>query len=238
MASSLGRPPDGRRICSCGHMVVGIWNMPVNSSHYLPDSAFELLAAEVLRQCDPQDGVVDNIIQDPLGCQFRPETLLCASNTNNNTSACLTAEQIKTVNKLHRDWVEANSTFIFPHFLLGSEWGWGGTGGLVSSPSPLGTEYVKYMLGLGPDWQWQQDWTPELIFLSDQINPGNATADDFDLEPSYRAGGKVIHYHGMSDASIATGSSIYFYERVVEALQPRGIDLDEFYRFFLIPGMG
>ena len=35
---------------------------------------------------------------------------------------------------------------------------------------------------------------------------------------------------------IAT-SSIYFYNHVLRTLKPKGIDLDDFYRFFLVPGM-
>ncbi|TGO44342.1 hypothetical protein BCON_0541g00010 [Botryotinia convoluta] len=70
------------------------------------------------------------------------------------------------------------------------------------------------------------DWDPEyLITLSEALNPGNATADNFDLSPFYKKGSKIIHYHGMADNSIATASS------------SQGIDLDDFYRFFLVPGM-
>jgi feruloyl esterase len=92
------------------------------------------------------------------------------------------------------------------------------------------------MLGLGPDWRWQ-DFNPSIIALSERINPGNATANDFDLSPFYKKGGKLLHYHGFSDGSIATGSSVYFYNHVLRTLKPKGIDLDEFYRFFLVPGM-
>ena len=91
---------------------------------------------------------------------------------------------------------------------------------------------------LGPDWTWH-DWNPELIALSDRLDPWNATADEFDLSsPFYKKGRKLNHYHGWSDWSIATGSSVYFYEQVVKAMQPGGVDLGDFYRFFLIPGMG
>jgi feruloyl esterase len=108
---------------------------------------------------------------------------------------------------------------------------------LVSEPSALGITYVQSMLQLGPQWSPDQ-WTPDIIALSDKLNPGNATADNFDLSPFEKRGGKLIHYHGYSDASIATGSSTYFYNKVAETLQPKGIKLDSFYRYFLIPGLG
>jgi len=69
------------------------------------------------------------------------------------------------------------------------------------------------------------------------LQPGNATADDFDLSPFHKRGGKLIHYHGDSDGLIPTGSSIYFYKQVLQTLKSKGIDLDSWYRFFLVPGM-
>ncbi|KIY53923.1 feruloyl esterase B precursor [Fistulina hepatica ATCC 64428] len=234
----VGAPAWWTKHLQLWNMMVGLYNEPVNSSHYVDPSLFSVLGDEMLKQCDPQDGVIDNIIMDPIGCNFRPETLLCTANTT-NTSSCFTGPQLDTVYHWYNDWVEANQTFIFPHFQPGSEWQWDTSIGLLNSdvPSPLGTDYVQYMLGLGPDWSWEE-WNPDLIALSDELNPGNATADDFDISPFYEKGGKLIHYHGLSDGSIATGSSIYFYDHVLRALTPQGIDLDDFYRFFLIPGMG
>ncbi|PYH39226.1 uncharacterized protein BO87DRAFT_78960 [Aspergillus neoniger CBS 115656] len=69
------------------------------------------------------------------------------------------------------------------------------------------------------------------------MNPGNATADNFDLSPFYNRGSKLIHYHGLANPSIATGSSVDFYKQVQRTLQSKGIDLDDLYKFYLIPGM-
>jgi feruloyl esterase len=217
-------------------MKVGLYNLPSSAPYHIPSSLFPVIGAEVLKQCDPQDGVVDMIISDPARCNFRPEALLCAANVTNSTaSGCLIAPQINTVYYLYNDWVEANQTFVFPHFELGSEAQWNLLVG-GNQPSTLGTDYVKYMLGLGPNWDWN-NFEPSLVALSDKINPGNATAGNFDLSPYYKKGRKLLQYHGLADGSIATGSSIYFYEHVLRTLKPQGIDLDSFYRFFLVPGM-
>ncbi|KAF7917866.1 uncharacterized protein EAE97_012004 [Botrytis byssoidea] len=214
------------------NMIVGIWNQPANSSHYIPPSMSTYLADEVIRECNAQDSVTDGIVMDPIACKFNATKNLCRAGATDPTT-CLNSDQIATFNKLHSDWVEAGQ-FIFPSFTLGSEWGWNG---LVSFPSPLGTTYVQYMLGLGPDWTWE-DWNPAIILLSDLLNPGHATADNFNLAPFYKKGGKLLHYHGLSDASIANGSSIYFYNQVAKALKPQGIKLDDLYKFYLIPGIG
>lgn len=67
---------------------LGQYNLPVDAPTHIPVSLFPVIGAEVLKQCDAQDGLVDTIISDPYGCNFRPETLLCGANTT-NTSACL-----------------------------------------------------------------------------------------------------------------------------------------------------
>lgn len=206
----------------------------MSAPHRLNASHVSLLADEVLKQCDPQDGVADNIIQDPTRCRFTPETLLCGPAPN--ASVCLTPAQIQTVYQLYNDWVEANQTFVFPHFQLGSEAQWDLLV-LDDAPSTLMTDYVRYMMQLGPEWDWETDWNPAIVALSDELDPGNVTADNYDLGPFYEKGGKLLHYHGYADGSIATGSSVYLYNRILQTLAPRGVELDEFYRFFLVPGM-
>lgn len=216
------------------NMKVGLYNLPVDAPHHIPNELFPVIQKEVMKQCDPQDGLADNIISDPRRCRFRPETLLCSGSSN--TRECLTVPQLKTLDLVYSDWTEANQTFIFPHLELGSEYQWPmAIGGNV--PSALGTEYVKYFLNLGSTWRWQ-DFTPDIIKLSEQINPGNATADQFDMSPYFTKGGKLLQYHGWSDGSIPSGASIYFYDQVSRSLIPKGIDLDAAYRLFMVPGMG
>ena len=82
-----------------------------------------------------------------------------------------------------------------------------------------------------------QDFNTSIIALSDMINPSNATANDFDLSPFYKKGSKLLHCHGFSDSAIATGSSVYYYNHVLRTLKSKGIDLGDFYRFVLVPGM-
>jgi len=87
-----------------------------------------------------------------------------------------------------------------------------------------------------PTWNYY-DFNYTIVELADQLQPGNATANDYDLSPFQQRGGKLLQYHGLSDALIATGSSVYFYKQVLKTLQPKGIELDDWYRFFLVPGM-
>lgn len=167
------------------NMKVGLYNLPTTAPYHIPSALFPIIGDEVLKQCDAQDRLVDNIISDPARCDFCPETLLCGPNVKNATaSGCLTSSQIDTLHHLYNDWVEANQTFIFPHFELGSEAQWdllvGG-----DEPSTVGTDSVKYFLGLGHNCRWQ-DFHPSITALSDRLNPGNATANNFGLSLFYK----------------------------------------------------
>ncbi len=214
---------------------LGTFNLPLDSSNRIPPTLFSIIGAEVLKQCDPQDGLTDHIISDPLACNFNPETLLCTPISN--SSACLTPAQLSTLSKFYLPYVDTNATFVFPGLALGSEAQWDVLlGEPTGEPNSLGIDYIRYFLGLGADFEWQ-DFDFGIVQLADRLDPGNATADAFDMSAFKQRGGKLLHYHGWADALIATGSSLYFYKQVAQALLPKGIALDDWYRFFLVPGM-
>ncbi|KAK6210735.1 hypothetical protein LQW54_005940 [Pestalotiopsis sp. IQ-011] len=164
-----------------------LWNYDTTAPGCLDSARLEAVAAEVIAQCDPQDGVVDGILQEPLRCLFHPKTLLCEGSASLDNSTCLDTDQIHTFNKLHDDWKTANDTLVFPGWTLGTGSDWSSNG-----PSDDFVTYIQYMLQLGGDWT-VEDWNDDIIALSDRLNPGNATADDFDLSPFYERGGKLIH---------------------------------------------
>ncbi|GME32449.1 Feruloyl esterase b [Neofusicoccum parvum] len=213
---------------------MGTYNLPLNGSNRIDPSLFSIIGAEVLKQCDAQDGLADNIISDPLRCNFNAEALLCTPTSN--SSACLTPAQLDTLYKVYSPYVDTNVSFVFPGFALGSESQWTVLlGTATGEPLSYGIDYIRYFLGL-TDFQYQ-DFDYGIIQLADRLDPGNATADDFDMRPYQARGGKLLHYHGWADALIATGSSLHFYKQVAQTLLPKGVDLDSWYRFFLVPGM-
>ncbi|EDU44102.1 feruloyl esterase B precursor [Pyrenophora tritici-repentis Pt-1C-BFP] len=214
---------------------VALYNLPATADYHIPPALFPAIAKEVLKQCDPQDGLADNIISDPVGCNFRAEELLCGANVTNPTSAgCLTSPQISRLYKIYTDSIGENQTFLFPHLYPGSEGQWFLLSG--NEPNSLGTDYVRYFLGLGKDWSFY-DYNEDIQRLANQLQPGNASVG-YDLSSFHAKGGKILSYHGMADGLIPTGSTPYYYNQVYQTLKPKGVDVDSFFRFFLVPGMG
>ena len=56
-----------------------------------------------------------------------------------------------------------------------------------------------------------------------------------DLKKFQERGGKLIMYHGWSDAAIPGQSSVNYYQSVVEKMGPKSVT--EFARLFMVPGM-
>jgi hypothetical protein len=107
-----------------------------------------------------------------------------------------------TVNKLHSDWYTVNDTFVFEGYAKGTEASWTSNG-----PDADFVTYIQYMMQLVSGWTWE-DWNDGLIVLSDALNPGNATAGDFDISSFYRKGRQAysvpqlhgpVHCYGFFD---------------------------------------
>ncbi|ETS78847.1 hypothetical protein PFICI_08700 [Pestalotiopsis fici W106-1] len=174
---------------------------PSGSNHTIPTELFDLIGQEAIRQCDPQDGLVDGLISDPLGCNFDYHSLLCIGSSN--TSSCLTGPQLDTLHKFYSDWKEDNDTFIYPHSLYGSEAMWNQSGIFGNgSISNIGSQYwyPQHILGL-TNFTFE-NLTLDLIQWAEEVDPGQDQASDWDLSPFYERGGKLLHYHGHSDAIV------------------------------------
>jgi hypothetical protein len=60
----------------------------------LTKAQLSFVDSQVYAACDAVDGVSDHLIQDPLRCDFNPDTLLCSNNQDPN---CLNADQVKAL---------------------------------------------------------------------------------------------------------------------------------------------
>ncbi|KAL7625866.1 hypothetical protein AAE478_005089 [Parahypoxylon ruwenzoriense] len=228
---SVGAPAWWTVHLAANTLQQGLYNLPESDPKHIDPSIFPAIVAEIEKQCDPQDGMIDGIISDPYGCNFNYEALLCKGSSD--TTGCLTQAQLKTIYKFYSPWVDANETYVFPPMALGTDPGFA-----MGSSKLSGLSYGLFSWWVYNNTEWDYTkFTFSDVQFADSINPGGATADNFDLSPFKERGGKILKYHGAADALIPTGSSVYFYKQVAQTLMPKGIDLDDFYRFFLIPGM-
>lgn len=83
-------------------------------------------------------------------------------------------------------------------------------------------------------FEWMEEGLEKFIDTLQTTIPDISTFRD--------SGAKLLHYHGESDPSVPTGSSIHYYDSVRTTMYPNlGYNesvakLDDFYRFFPIPG--
>lgn len=123
-----------------------------------------------------------------------------------------------------------------------------GTWGL--SVSSLGAEWVVRYLELLDSSSFADGVFANVTYdtLRDWMLEGWQRYEDVlqttwpDLSPFEAAGGKVIHYHGESDNSIPTASSVRYFESVRSIMYPdlsyneSVAAVNKFYRLYLIPG--
>lgn len=223
---------------------VGLINLPENTSHYIHPDTFNWISDQVITQCDEADGIKDGIIMDPKKCDFYYEAMLCSgpNATAEPGTSCLNADQIRTLENLHRPLAFGNNTWVYPNFGLGSEAQMASSFGDVgtNAPSLYGTQYVQYMVVGDASWDFH-DFNYDIIRQADAENPGNASANNFDLSPFLARGGKLLQYHGLADGLIPTDASVYLYRQILSTMTGLGrsnsSSIDDWYRFFLVPGM-
>ncbi|KAJ1329635.1 feruloyl esterase [Microdochium nivale] len=227
---SVGAPAWWTPHLSAQTLWTGLLNLPASDPKHIPPAMFPAIVAEMHKQCDPQDGLVDGIISDPSGCNFNFEALLCSSP---DQQSCFTPAQLTTLYKFYNDWVDEGSAFVFPGMSIGAS-----PATLMTALVPIGPHFFQNFIYNDTNWD-PSKFSYADVKAADRVNPGNASADDFDAFATYHdRGGKIIMYHGDGDALIPAKSSTYLYHQVQQRLQPRGLKMDDFFRYFHIPGMG
>jgi feruloyl esterase len=198
---------------------------------YIPPAKYAAIHQAVLAACDADDGLQDGLMHDPLRCRFDPAVLTCADRTD--TSSCLTAPQVATAQTLLRPVVDpVTGAQLAPGIQVGSEMEWGSVAG--PEPSSIAVDYFKYVVHNDPDSHWGT-----LRFGADLQKAQSADAGLIEARPDLGGfvsrGGKLLMYHGWSDARVPPRFSIDFYGRAVQAL---GASAKDALALFLVPGMG
>jgi len=233
------------------------WAWSIQASHdangkaLLSDTELKLLTRHAIHQCG-SDGVDDQIVANPIHCNFDPADLLCGTGSHEH---CLTAAQVAAARKIYRGPVDESGTPL-----------------TLGGPLP-GSEFVdgaRKLSGwrkmfIGNDDQEAPFASPLLLLVSDGLchlfllscATDTATLSTFDfarnyrslrdLEPLYDAGnpdlrafrdngGKLIIVQGLSDPIVSPLTVIDYYQAVERAMGGRQAT-EAFVRLFLLPGV-
>jgi feruloyl esterase len=190
-----------------------------------------LLAKVITEKCDMLDGVKDGLMENPMRCRFDPTKDLEKCTGGAEGPNCFTAEQIESVRKIYDGVRDSKGNLIYPGMPAGAEGG-------IGNGFNLSDSFMKFMAfdpPGGETWDFRtfnvdRDW-PRMTEVGLRID---ATIPD--LTAVRMRGGKILHYHGWSDPGVSPKMSIGYYDAAVKTMGQK--ETDDFYRMFLVPGMG
>jgi hypothetical protein len=232
-----------------GRVVAGAWwAQAVDNGargSVLDNAAADVVHRSMLARCGAQSGVEDGFIADPARCDWRPELVACPA--SGGRSACLTERQVDAVRRLMSPAVSSTGEVVYAFGDIpgtATEWaGWHYAGrGNPAAPRGFANymaseQFLRYMAHpeARPDADpLAFDWDRDPATLARARELYNATS--FDLRAFKARGGKMLMWHGMSDAAILASSSVAYYEGV-ETLMGGRAETEDFFRLFLVPGV-
>jgi hypothetical protein len=206
---------------------------------YIPPKKLPAIEAAALAACDALDGVKDRVVEDPSRCHFDPGVLLCQGP---ETDSCLTSPQLTALKKLYAGGRTSRGAQVFPGYSPGGEAEPGGWAPWITGPAPekslmyaFGTQFFKNMVYDDPAWDYHTFDVDRDTKAADEKMARLLNATNPDLSRFRARGGKLILYHGWSDAAIAAENTIDYYESVVAKAGAK--KAATFVRLFMVPGM-
>jgi len=206
---------------------------------YIPGSKYAAIENAVLAACDARDGVKDGVIEDPTKCDFKPSTLLCAGA---ESAACLTQPQVTALEKIYAGPKDSKGAQVYPGFEPGGQAGPGGWSLWISGATPtasleyaFGTQGSAYMIFQNAAWDLRKYNLDHDVKVADDTMGQRLDAIDPNLKAFKDRGGKLILYHGWSDAALAPLATINYYHSVMTKMGAK--QTADFVRLYMVPGM-
>ena len=224
------------------HLLAGaIWDMQstlADPQSYIPGSKLPAIEAATLQACDVLDGVKDGVIDSPPRCHFDPAVLLCKGA---ESETCLTAAQVAALKKIYDGPRASKGEQLFPGYSVGGETGPGGWAAWITGSAPekslqfaFGTGFWKDMVFDDASWDFRTFNTERDVKVADDKIAQRLNATNPDLSAFNKRGGKLILYHGWSDAAIPPVNTVNYYRSVQSKM---GKDANRFVRLFMAPGV-
>jgi feruloyl esterase len=196
----------------------------------LTPAKVELVHNAVLASCEVNDGIEDGFLNDPLACDFKPESLQCDGTVNDS---CLSPREVTAVNNVYAGVFGNDGELLYPGHAKGFELGWR-VPAEGSEPTALQTDATRYLAYEDADWDWREfDLERDLELVRDKAGFIEALATD--LSAFKARGGKILFYHGWNDPGPSPINTINYYDSVIATMGPLQ---DDWLRLFMMPGMG
>ncbi len=214
-----------------------------------------LVSAAVVAKCDALDGATDGLVQDTAACQsrFNLQTDV-ATCTGARDGTCLSAAQKAVVADIFAGAKTSAGLPIYASFPFDSGHGTAGVAswefnapldrdsgavGLIFKVPPLAgnstaDQLATYVLTASVDTMFQEIFATNATYTESSMSfmtPPDAT----NLGKVKNRGGKILAYHGVSDAIFSVNDTQAWYDGLRTA---NGGDASNFARFFRVPGMG
>lgn len=206
---------------------------------YIPAGKIPAISHAVLGACDAKDGLKDGIVNDPRQCHFDPAAMLCKQG---NSDSCLTKPQATALKKLYEGAHDSKGKQIFPGFVPGGEEGQGGWATWITGNAPgkallfaFGNGFFGNMVYDQADWDYKQAKLDDAVAAADQKLAAVLNSTEPNMKAFQARGGKLILYHGWSDAAISPLNAINYYESVLAAMGKQ--QADSFVRLYMVPGL-
>jgi hypothetical protein len=222
------------------------WNYVMNTDDsgntIFPPDKLPLLHNAVLDACDALDGLKDGLVGNPWACRFDPGILSCKP--GQNEFGCLTAEQVNVVREIYAGAHDKEGNkLVMGGPLYGAELSWEGPISPQKGEKSMGATFalgsyknLLHMVNPPADFKLKdmkfdresfKDMT-QLHYLYDATDP--------DLSPFFKAGHKLIMWHGTSDADISVMNSIAYYTAMQAIIGKDKVEKSS--RLYLLPGVG
>lgn len=208
-------------------------------SGYFSSAKLPAIQSAVAAACGAESGTHDGFVNNPPLCHFDPSVLLCKAA---ETNQCLTQPQIDALRAVYAPMRSATGVLLFPGYSPGGEVGPNGWATWIVGPAPrqslmylFGTRYFTDMVYNNSQWNYANFKVDHGLADATRVTSEALDATDPDLQPFERHGGKLILYHGWSDAAIPPTSTIDYYKSVRSAIGAHAED--SFVRLFMVPGM-
>jgi Tannase and feruloyl esterase len=217
-----------------------------NGGSVLDEEAAQAVHRSVLEHCGAQAGVEEGLVTDPPSCNWTPEMIACRESVD---SQCLTPRQVQAIKRLMSPAINSKGIVLYAYpYIPGTETQWSGwnyfgkPGGSSRAPPRLANmdlpaQHAGYLADATirhhiDALSFNFDRDPPTLSRSRRIYD----ATSFDLRSFKARGGKILMWHGWSDAAIMATSSIGYFEGVCKFMGGREKTQD-FFRLFLLPGV-